>query len=137
MDWVPKPDSDTSYAGTEHQEKAMEAIQLKLLNALPGMQVQVCYKAHIGDIGWMNAVCSDNQCPGDQDCMAGTVGQHKELEAIVVWLNNAPRGVHVNYEAYVPDSGWLGLVCDNVVAGIPGHHIRMEAFHIKLASSCP
>lgn len=49
--------------------------------------------------------------------MTGTVGQHKRMEAIEIWLTGAPAGCNVQYRAYVQGFGWQGWVQNGATAG--------------------
>ena len=60
--------------GTVGQQRAMEAITLKINN--PPAGVHICYTAQVQNIGWQGWVCDG--------AIAGTVGQGLQIEAIEV-----------------------------------------------------
>lgn len=87
-------------------------------------QYQIGYKAHCQTYGWMDIV-------GDGE-WAGTTGQSKRLEALVI---NPPEGVELAATAhlqYYGDTPYTGIVHGNtVVIGTTGHSIRMEGISIQ------
>jgi uncharacterized protein YjdB len=52
------------------------------------------------------------------------------MEAVKIWLKDAPRRWKVCYSAHVQDIGWQDRVCDGEMAGTTGHGKRMEAVKI-------
>ena len=90
----------------------------------------VTYQAHVMNKGWMDPV-SD----GD---IAGTTGESRRMEAVRIWLVNAPPGALIKYRARVQDIGWAEeWVSDGEVAGTEGWSLRMEALKIKLDNAPP
>ncbi len=84
----------------------------------------ICYRAHVQNIGWQGQVCNNQ--------VAGTVGRGLRLEAIHIFLVNAPRGESICYRAHVQNIGWQSEVCNNQVAGTVGQSLRLEAIRIFL-----
>lgn len=83
---------------------------------LPNIQ----YKVHIQDIGWTNW-----EKAGE---LAGTEGQSKRIEAIILQGNN---GVDLSYRVHIQDIGWTDWVRNGQVAGTTGQSKRIEAIEIK------
>jgi hypothetical protein len=84
----------------------------------------ICYRAHVGGIGWMPAVCNG--------AVAGTTGQSRDIQAIQIWSNRP--GVSVCYNAHLAGIGWQGEVCDSAMAGTTGQSRSMEAIQVRLRS---
>lgn len=85
--------------------------------------LKICYQAHVRDIGWMAPVCGGN--------VAGTTGQFRRMEAVKIWIKNAPS-CSVEYQAHVAHLGWMKKVSDGQTAGTTGQSRRMEALKIWL-----
>lgn len=135
--WITNPNSDLHFAGTVGENRRLEAFQIRLVNAPPGMQI--CYQAHVqakleGDQwteteGWKEEVCEGG--------IAGTIGQERQMEAAKIHLLNTTSDYHVCYRAYVTDMGWMQEVCDGQVAGTVGQEKRMEALQVRLTNVLP
>ncbi|MEU9829318.1 hypothetical protein [Micromonospora chersina] len=79
----------------------------------------VCYNVHVQNIyGWLGPYCDGK--------IAGTTGQNRQLEAMMV----SGSGGNVCYEAHVQGYGWMGDVCDGDIAGTYGENRQMEAFTV-------
>lgn len=113
---------DGATAGTTGEARQMEAVEIKLVNAPPG--VQVCYSAHVATVGWQAWVCDG--------ATAGTTGRGLQMEALQIQLRNAPAGTRVQYRAHVAVKGWLPWVFDGAVAGTTGEARPMEAVQIQI-----
>jgi uncharacterized protein YjdB len=85
----------------------------------------VCYRAHIQNEGWGQAVCDNS--------VAGTVGQGLRAEAVQIWSNR--EGVKMCYQAHVQNIGWQAEVCDGDVAGTMGQGLRVEAIRVRVAAA--
>ncbi len=116
--WV----ADGSVAGTTGQARRMEALELRLTKAPPG--VGVSFQAHVADVGWMLWVSGGET--------AGTTGEGLRMEAVRIVLVNAPPGYGVTYQVHVKDIGWMSWASDGEVAGTTGHARRMEAIRIRI-----
>jgi len=66
---------------------------------------------------------------------AGTTGQTRYLEAIMIELINAPSTMGVAYKSYVYGSGWTDWTDDGQVTGTTGESKEMEAISIKLTNA--
>lgn len=88
-------------------------------NAVPN----VTYKAHVQNIGWMNAVNSGN--------IAGTTGNGYRLEALEINLTKNAKSM-IQYRAHVQNIGWQNWVDSGSIAGTTGNCYRIEALQIKL-----
>ena len=77
------------------------------------------YQANVEGIGWMNEVGLGE--------VAGTTGQAKRLEALIINFNGG-----IKYSAHVQNIGWQNWVYAGEVAGTVGKNLRMEAIRIQL-----
>ena len=93
--------------------------QFSLVSAAPHLS----YRAYVQDNGWMREV-SD----GD---VAGTTGQNKRLEALVINLDDDRRSA-VEYCAHVQSEGWQSWRTSGDIAGTMQRSLRMEAVKIQL-----
>ena len=132
MDWA----KNGELAGTQGYNYALQAVQIVLLPkgfSAPGNTlnpykvntIKIGYSAHVQDIGWQNEVFSGE--------VAGTTGQNKKIEAMI--LNVKSNSVGVQYRAYVQDIGWQDYRNDGVISGTTGQNRRMEAVELKLSGS--
>lgn len=78
------------------------------------------YKAHIQDIGWTNWKNAGE--------VAGTTGQDKRVEAIILQGNN---GLDLKYRVHIESIGWSDWVSNGQVAGTTGQSRRIEAIEIQ------
>ena len=78
------------------------------------------YKVHIQDIGWTNWKNAGE--------VAGTTGQDKRVEAIILQGNN---GLDIKYRVHIQDIGWSNWVSNGQVAGTTGQSRRIEAIEIQ------
>lgn len=78
------------------------------------------YKAHIQDIGWTSWKNAGE--------VAGTTGQEKRVEAIILQGNN---GLDLKYRVHIQDIGWSNWVTNGQVAGTTGQSRRIEAIEIQ------
>lgn len=121
-------------AGTQGLAKRLEAIEVQLVKkggAAPGstsnhfiMDPSIVYSAHVQDLGWLTPV-SDRE-------LSGTEGEAKRMEAIKVYLENAPYSGSVSYKTHLETYGWLDSVTDGSFSGTSGERKRMEAIQISL-----
>ncbi|GLZ33731.1 hypothetical protein Lesp02_59190 [Lentzea sp. NBRC 105346] len=88
----------------------------------------VCYNAHLQDIGWQGARCNGE--------IAGTTGQSRRLEAIVIVVSTDVGGVC--YNSHLQDIGWQGTRCNGEISGTTGQSRRLEAIAIgaSIGSIC-
>lgn len=77
----------------------------------------ISYKAHVEYNGWMSLVKNGE--------IAGTTGEGKRLEAIVI---NHPC---IQYRVHVQDYGWMPWVSSGDIAGTTGEKKQIEAIQIK------
>jgi arachidonate 15-lipoxygenase len=100
----------------------------KLLNErINSMDIR--YSAYVQDQGWQ-----DEKQNGQE---AGTTGHGLRMEAIKMYLQDAPGDVNVTYRAHVQGHGWTDWMLSHQVAGLPGQSLRMEAIEIKLTGNVP
>lgn len=86
--------------------------------------ISVSYAAHVQDIGWQNWV-SDGKT-------AGTTGQKKRMEALMMNLSGGQYAGGIEYRAHVQNIGWQNWVSDGKTAGTTGQSLRIEAVQIQL-----
>lgn len=84
----------------------------------------VKYQAHTAGIGWMPVV-SDGQT-------AGTTGQSRQMEALIITHGSTPKCTTFEYRAHVAGNGWLPWVRNGQIAGTTGQSRRMEAVQINM-----
>lgn len=114
-----------SISGTTGQSRQMEAIQLVLAH-VPGASIRS--SVHLGGVGWTGEDY-DGQ-------VAGTTWQSRQIEAFRIWLNNAPAGCGISYDAHLAGIGWQGTRSDGAVAGTTGQSRRVEAIRVWLTGTC-
>ena len=131
-------------AGTTGQSKAVEAVQLQLIDGL-AEQYDIYYRVHAADIGWMNWTKN-----GDP---AGTTGESRKIEAIQIAIvkknsivnftsgvtdiafrggNNISKYFGIIYQAHTANIGWMNWVENGKIAGTTGQSRSMEALNIKI-----
>jgi uncharacterized protein YjdB len=82
----------------------------------------VCYRAHVQDIGWQGWKCNGE--------IAGTTGQSLRLEALDIARKD---GQTICANAHVQDIGWQGSRCGTSVSvGTTGQSLRMEALALSV-----
>jgi uncharacterized protein YjdB len=128
---VTSPMKSTSLTlGTTGRALRLEAFTLSCANLGSG---SITYRAHVSNIGWMNAV-SDG-------ATAGTTGQAKRVEAVQISLSGQLANTYdVWYRVHVQNIGWMGWAKNGATAGTTGLARRVEAVEIKLlpkGSSAP
>ena len=108
-------------SGTTGQNKKLEAIKIKLVNAPQNAKIE--YQAHIENIGWQNWSVDDT--------LVGTTGKNLRMEAIRIRLINL-EDYTVRYRAHVQDIGWQDWVEDGELAGTTGKCLKIEAIQIEI-----
>ena len=115
-----KKDGETS--GTTGQNRAVEAIKIKLNNMPEGVTVK--YQVHVKNIGWMDWV--------NEGEVAGTTGKALNIEAIRVELENTDD-YSIEYRTHSQDIGWQeGWSIDGEIAGTTGKNKKVEAIEIRI-----
>lgn len=133
MDWV----KNGAVAGTEGQSKRLEGICIKLVkkgdpaSLSPGSaetssdKLSVTYRVHAQTYGWMN--------PVRDGAVAGTQGESKRLEALVIELKNAPYPGSVQYQSHIQSIGWEQTWHnEGEESGSTGSSRRLEALRVRL-----
>lgn len=82
-------------------------------------QAQFSIQANVEGVGWMQPVGNGE--------VAGTTGQAKRLEALIISFSEG-----IQYSAHVENIGWQGWANSGDVAGTVGQNLRMEAIRIQL-----
>ena len=124
--------ADGAEAGTTGQNKAIEALNIKLSDEWEARNAFIIYEAHVSDVGWQDEVMDGAQ--------AGTTGQNKAMEAIVIRIGNgdSPDGIRIDdvydiyYRVHISNYGWLAWTCNGQIAGSEGYGLPIEAIQIKL-----
>ena len=96
----------------------MEAIRIAI------SRFRIEYQAHVAGYGWMNVVFNGET--------AGTTGQFKSLQAIKIWLVDAPPNLRIIYRTFVQGLGWSRWVSNGAVAGATGERRSIQAIQIRL-----
>ncbi len=86
-------------------------------------QIYLDYKAYVQDAGWLAPVHAGE--------IAGTTGQHRRMEAVIINLTDGKNGC-VEYSAHVQNIGWQAKKKSGEVAGTLEQNLRMEAIAINL-----
>lgn len=132
MDWA----KNGELAGTQGYNYALQAVQIALLPkglAAPGEietpylinTVKIGYSAHVQDVGWQNEVLGSK--------IAGTTGQNKKIEAMI--LNVKSNLLGVKYRSYLENIGWQNYHKDGEITGTTGQNRRMEAIEMTLTGN--
>lgn len=127
-------------AGTTGQAKALQAIKIKLTDAMKE-QYDIYYRVHSANMGWLGWAKNGEA--------AGTEGYDRAIEAIQVQLvkkgatPKLPSGSYSNahyvkpmsvtYSAHVSNIGWMSTVEDGAVAGTTGRSKQIEALSVSIA----
>lgn len=123
MNWVKNGET----TGTTGKGKRIEIIQIRLNkkeSASSNVNVNIKYKTHVQDIGWMDWV-SDGKT-------SGTTGKAKRVEAIQIKYDSEFKEDSLQYKAHVEDIGWMDWVKNGEIAGTTGKAKRIEAIEIKI-----
>jgi len=130
-----------SPAGTSGYSYRLEGIEIKLVtkNGTPPGSTEnqfrknaqfavVSYSTHVQDVGWQKFV--------ENGQMAGTTGQSKRLEGIIINLKNTNTGIGggIHYKTHIEDYGWEPYwKSDGQISGTTGEAKRLEAIQIRLS----
>ena len=85
------------------------------------------YNAHVQDVGWQSYV-KDN-------CIAGTTGKAKRLEALHIKLRDFDGNNGISVRAHVAQIGWQSWKTSGQMAGTTGQGKAIEAVQINLSKS--
>jgi uncharacterized protein YjdB len=119
--------SQGEIAGTTGQSRAIEAIQLDLLNAPANANVR--YRVHVAFQGWLDW--------SDRGGIAGKPGEGLQIEAMQIGLQGVPEGTYISTEVHARDWGWLGHVRDFWETGTRYQSRRIEAFRAYVRTGSP
>lgn len=86
----------------------------------------VYYSVHLQDVGWTD-IMQDGET-------AGTVGEGRRLEAVIINLEDEFGDSEVCYRACVAEKGWLDWCSSGEKAGTENESRLMEALQIELES---
>lgn len=123
-------------AGSTGLAIRVEAIQIKLVSkgtsvSTGGSAVltkpSLSYRAHVANTGWMNKV--------SEGATAGTTGQSRRLEGLMISLNDFNGKNGIQYRAHVSNVGWQGWKTSSQLSGTTGQSRAIEAVQIKLSDS--
>ena len=127
---------DGAKAGSEGCGIQMEAFQVRLCKkgtSSPSLskafvtKPTLTYKAHVSDIGWQNAV--------KEGVIAGTTGQAKQIECVVLSFNDFFGGSGIEYRTHIQDQGWSEWTSSGKMSGTTGKNRRIEAIQIRLTGN--
>jgi hypothetical protein len=126
---------DWADAGTIGQSLRVEALQIRLTNS--PITTRLCYQGHIEGMGdqELPAVCDVQEPRAFMRRYAGTNGQSRRMEAVRIWLEGAPPGMSVVYQAHVQNIGWMSEVSNGQWAGTRGQFLRLEALRVRIVRS--
>ncbi len=117
-------------SGTSGQAKRLEGINIKLTNK--PYSGGICYTTHVQSIGWQGDINNSATWKKDGE-MAGTSGQAKRLEAIMIKLTGEMADHYdVYYRVHAQSYGWLGWAKNGNPAGTAGYAKRLEGIQIVL-----
>lgn len=122
-------------AGSTGCAVQLEAIEIKLSPKsvlLPTSQSSIGkpalkVRAHVQDLGWMNAV--------GEGRTAGTTGKKYRMEGLQISCSDFLSGNGIQYRAHMEDEGWQDWKSSGETAGTTGKSKRMEAVEIKLTGA--
>jgi len=90
--------------------------------------VDITYRTHVQDIGWMDWV--------KNGVYSGTTGLAKRMEAINIKLPNMSAAkLSVQYTTHCQDYGWLAWSRNGEINGTEGESKRLEAIKIQLTGT--
>lgn len=130
MDYV----SNGKLSGTTGKSKRLEAIEIALVKKNTQVSANLTYKVHAQDYGWMKEI-SPSLGEYNNNTVAGTTGQSKRLEAIVLNLETTGVTGDIEVSTHVQDIGWMTPVNGGQISGTEGRSKRMEAVTIRLTGS--
>lgn len=131
------PRTNGEVAGTEGQQKRIEAITIALSGNIAN-EYDIYYRAHLANYGWCDWTKN-----GD---MAGSIGLSTALEAIEVQLvpkNTDPglntklpliTSINIDKNAHVEGIGWFNQN-NSEILGTVGQGQRLEAFQLSLGNN--
>lgn len=129
-DWA----ANGSPCGTEGYGLALRSIEIRIVKKDSGELTEgksfynlspVSYQAHIGSIGWQKAVRNGS--------MAGTTGQSRRMEALLISLPDEMRKLgNIQAYAHVQSVGWMNPVSAGEIIGTTGRSKQLEAVRIEL-----
>lgn len=129
--WV----KNNQIAGTTGISKQIEALEIKLIekanvilsNAkssfIEFVKPKMTYKTYVEKMGWQN--------PVTDGLTSGTTGQSKQVEGLLVTLDNKSFG-DITYKVHLQNIGWMTNVISNQIAGLPGQGKQIEAIQLGL-----
>lgn len=82
----------------------------------------ISYQVHVQDYGWLSETSAND--------VAGTTGQSKRVEAIIIKLENS--SYKIKYRVHAKNIGWMNWVESGQVAGTTGESRRIEAIQIVI-----
>ena len=108
-----EPKSNGQVAGTEGQEKRIEAIMIN-------SSIPIKYRVHMEEKGWSEWK-SNNET-------AGTIGESRRIEAIEIVSEKVLKG-----QAHVQNEGWQKeQIGSPIILGTTGKGLRLEAFKLEI-----
>ncbi|WP_073776351.1 hypothetical protein [Streptomyces sp. MJM1172] len=120
-----------TYTGTVGQNKAIEALRIKVIGAPNGGQY--CGQAHIRNIGWQKKMCRE----AGQDIEIGTTGRALPMEAVRLWFEWDETYAFHGW-SHVQNIGWkyhapnTSAMAGMVTLGTEGKALNLEAVSLGI-----
>lgn len=130
MDFV----SNGELSGTTGESRRLEAIEIALVKKNTQVTANLTYQVHAQDYGWMQEI-SPALGEYNTNTIAGTSGESRRLEAMVLSLDTTGVTGGVEYSTHVQNIGWMSPVSDGQMSGTEGEAKRVEAVTARLTGS--
>lgn len=120
-------------AGSSQYAKRVEAIEIRVVEKngeAPGSTEdhyrypRIMYQTHVQSYGWQGNKYEDQ--------IAGTTGESKRIEALMISVPEAPYEGGIEYRVHVQGIGWQDWKQNGELAGTTGEGRRIEAIEIRL-----
>ena len=112
-------------AGTEGEERALEALRIDLPEQFDGgLEI----RAHVAEIGWQDWISMSNN-----GAFAGTTGESLSSQAFEIRLTGSVAEQYdIWYSVHMADFGWSGWAKNGEPAGSQGYGKQAEAIKVVL-----
>lgn len=119
-------DYHPTYAGEVGYLRDWLATRATMLIKEQGATPMLRYKAHLQDIGWQRKVNTGQ--------VAGTIGQARRMEALVLETPGSNAVANIEANAHVENIGWMGWGKTSNI-GTTGRALRMEGIQFRLTGA--
>lgn len=126
--------SNGNMSGTTGESKRLEAIEISLVKKNQQVSATLTYSVHGQGYGWTKEITPELG-EYNSSTVAGTVGQSRRLEAIVLKVETTGVTGGIECSAHVQNYGWMDAVRGGEIAGTTGESKRMEAVSINLTGT--